>query len=73
MSRKKQSKPVMTDEERVALAAVLSMGGSLGAEANIGDMQAMIAGAQQMANKPKPAAKPKSKLKTRKRPRGWHG
>ena len=72
MSRKKSksAKPKMTDEQRVAFAAVLSMGGSLAGEADIGDMQAMIAGAQQMANKPKPAAKAKAKPKTRKPPRG---
>jgi hypothetical protein len=46
----------MTDAERVALSAVTSMGGSLAGEVDIGEMQALIAGAQQ-GRKKRPAGK----------------
>ena len=62
MSKKpKVLKSGMTDEERVALAAVTSMGGSLAGEADVGEMQALIAAAKQMGKPRKAKAKKRSK------------
>ena len=41
----------MTDEARVALAAVTSMGGNLAGEADVGEMQALIAAAKEIGRK----------------------
>ena len=62
MSKKpKVPKSGMTDEERVALAAVTSMGGNLAGEADIGEMQALIAAAEQAGKRRKARAKKRSK------------